>query len=477
MPELVPMPKLGFDMAEGTLVRKVKKDGEPVKKGDVLAEIETDKATVEVESPAEGVVKGWVVEEGQPVPVGALMAVIGAADEQVDVKALAAQSTNGEAGAQTKAAAEDVPQGGAMGKVAPEQAAAPSPADTQDARAVAGADGQTQPRAEAPAANHAAPAAAAPPAAAPTPGAPASPIARKMADDAGVDVGQIPGTGPGGRITKRDVENYLKSPRPAAPAEAPSGAPAAAPAAAPDQAPTPAKAAAPVAVSTEDQSIPLTRMRQIIARRMTESTTTVPQFYVSTEIDMTAALALRQQLNTLVPEERKLSVNDLIVKAVAVTLREFPNLNASFAGDKVVRKGRVNIGIAVALDNGLLTVVVKDADIKAMSQIAAETKAMVGRAREGKVQPADIEGSTFSISNLGMFNVDHFIAIVNPPEAAILAVGSAQSVPVVKDGAIVVGQRMLATISADHRVTDGAEAARFMQALKHKLEEPLRMVV
>jgi pyruvate dehydrogenase E2 component (dihydrolipoamide acetyltransferase) len=292
-------------------------------------------------------------------------------------------------------------------------------------------------------------------------------------------VSQIPGTGPGGRITKRDVENYLKSPRPAAPAEAPSTAPAAAPAAAPGQAPTPAKAAAPtpMPVSTEDQSIPLTRMRQIIARRMTESTTTVPQFYVSTEIDMTAALALRQQLNTLVPEERKLSVNDLIVKAVAVTLREFPNLNASFAGDKVVRKGRVNIGIAVALDNGLLTVVVKDADIKAMSQIAAETKAMVGRAREGKVQPADIEGSTFSISNLGMFNVDHFIAIVNPPEAAILAVGSAQSVPVVKDGAIVVGQRMLATISADHRVTDGAEAARFMQALKHKLEEPLRMVV
>jgi pyruvate dehydrogenase E2 component (dihydrolipoamide acetyltransferase) len=223
--------------------------------------------------------------------------------------------------------------------------------------------------------------------------------------------------------------------------------------------------------------VALTRMRQIIARRMTESTTTVPQFYVSTDIDMEAAMALRKDLNALVPEERKLSVNDLIVKAAALTLREFPNLNASFAGDKVVRKGHVNIGIAVALEGGLLTVVVKDADAKPLSQIGMETKAMVARARDGKVQPADIEGSTFSVSNLGMYNVDHFIAIVNPPEAAILAVGAVQSVPVVKGGALVAGQRMLATISADHRVTDGAEAARYMQALKNKLEEPLRLLL
>ena len=460
MPELVPMPKLGFDMAEGTLVRKVKKDGEQVKKGDVLAEIETDKATVEVESPADGVVKGWVVEEGQPVPVGALMAVIGGADEQVDLKALAGQSGDAESGAQSKAATADVPQGGAMGAVTPDKTAAPAPAEVQPATDGRQSNGQAPPSA--------APATPAPTAAPAGGSAPASPIARKMAADAGVDIGQITGSGPGGRITKKDVESFLKSPRPA---------PAAASAAQaqPEKAAEPAPT--PVVVSTEDQNVPLTRMRQIIARRMTESTTTVPQFYVSTEIDMEAAMRLRKDLNALLPEERKLSVNDLIIKAAAVTLREFPNLNASFAGDKVVRKGHVNIGIAVALEGGLLTVVIKDADVKPLAQIADEAKAMVGRARANKIQPADIDGSTFSISNLGMYKVDHFIAIVNPPEAAILAVGAVQQVPVVKNGAIGPGQRMLATISADHRVTDGAEAARYMQALKSKLEEPLRLVL
>jgi pyruvate dehydrogenase E2 component (dihydrolipoamide acetyltransferase) len=457
MPELVPMPKLGFDMAEGTLVRKVKQDGESVKKGDVLAEIETDKATVEVESPAEGVIKGWVVEEGQPVPVGALMAVIGAPDEQVDLKALAGQATDGETGAQVKAATQDVPQGGAMGKVAPEAGPPPAAAQPTQPAPQPTTDGKQ---------GQAAPAGAPAPEAAPAGGsAPASPIARKMAADAGVDISQIPGTGPGGRITKKDVENYLKSPRPAAPAPA-------------AQAPAPARpAAAPVVVSTEDQAVPLTRLRQIIARRMTESSQNVPQFYVSTEIDMEAAMTLRKDLNMLVPEEQKLSVNDLIVKAAALALRDFPNLNAAFDGDKVIRKGHVNVGIAVAVEGGLLTVVVRDADVKPLAQIANEGKGMVARAREGKVQPADIEGSTFSVSNLGMYNVDHFIAIINPPEAAILAVGSVQQVPVVKNGAIVPGQRMLATVSADHRVTDGAEAARFMQSLKSKLEEPLRLLL
>lgn len=466
MPELVPMPKLGFDMAEGTLVRKVKKEGEAVKKGEVLAEIETDKATVEVEAPADGVVKGWVVEEGQPVPVGALMAVLGGADEQVDLKALAGQASGAEAGAQTKAATEDVPQGGAMGKVtpAPDAAGAPAPAEAprEPARG-----------APAPAANGQERAGTPTPAQAPAGGsAPASPIARKMAADAGVDIGQISGSGPGGRITKRDVENYLKSPRPE---------PAPAPAAAPEAAPVPEAPArpapVPVAVGGEDQSIPLTRLRQIIARRMTESKQTVPQFYVTIEVDMDAAMELRKNLNSLVPEERKLSVNDLIVKATALSLRDFPNLNASFGGDKVVRRGHINIGIAVAVEGGLLTVVVKDADIKSLGQIAAESKAMVARARDGKVQPGDIEGSTFSVSNLGMYNVHHFIAILNPPEAGILAVGAVQQVPVVKGGNLVPGQRMLATVSADHRVTDGAEAARFLQALKAKLEEPMRLVL
>lgn len=438
MPELVPMPKLGFDMAEGTLVRKVKQDGEAVKKGEVLAEIETDKATVEVEAPASGVVKGWVIDEGQAVPVGALMAIIGAPDEQVDVAALKASAGNAQGGAIAKAAAEELPQD-AAGAAASKPGAGPAQAEVlpqkQNGKPPAGAAPEVAPAAGG--------------------GAPASPIARKMASEAGIDIQQIPGTGPGGRITKKDVEQFLSRPQPAAAVAAP---------------------AAPT-VSGQDQEVPLSRLRQLIARRMTESKQTVPQFYVNTEVDMAAAMELRKQLNSFVPEERKLSVNDFIIKAAALALRDFPNLNASFGGDKVVHKGRVNIGNAVAIEGGLLTVVVKDADQKSMGQIAAEMKAMVGRVRAGKVQGGDIEGSTFSVSNLGMYDVDHFIAIINPPEAAILATGAVKQVPVIKDGAVAPGQRMLATVSADHRVTDGAEAARFLQVVKQYLEEPMRLLL
>ncbi len=449
MPELVPMPKLGFDMAEGTLVRKVKQVGETVNKGDVIAEIETDKATVEIESPAAGVIKGWIVEEGQPVPVGAVMAVIGAPDEQVDLAAL---------------------RGGGAAKPAAPPVEAPSPAARTKSQ-----NGGSAPEMKAPPAAPApAPVEAASSAGTPTElgqaDSPASPIARKMATEAGVDIRQITGTGPGGRITKKDVESYLASPRPAA---APVAVPTSAPVAPAAPRPTPA----PVIVSHDDQEVPLTRMRQIIARRMTESKQTVPQFYINSEVDMEVAMALRKQLNALVTEDRKLSVNDFIIKAAALALREFPNLNASFAGDKIVRKGHVNIGNAVAIDAGLLTVVVKDADQKPVAHIAAEMKAMVARVRAGKVQGADIEGSTFSISNLGMFDAEHFIAIINPPEAAILATGTVKQVPVVKNGAIVPGQRLMITISADHRVTDGAEAARFLQAVKKYLEEPLRLLL
>jgi pyruvate dehydrogenase E2 component (dihydrolipoamide acetyltransferase) len=280
-----------------------------------------------------------------------------------------------------------------------------------------------------------------------------------MADEADIDIRLVTGTGPGGRITKKDIEAFLRSGKPATPAV------------------TPSRPSAQPAPSVEDTLVPLTKLRQIIARRMTESKQTVPQFYVTTEIDMAAALDFRQQVNALLPDERKVSVNDLVVKAAALALRQFPNLNASFAGDKVIHKGHVNVGIAVAVEGGLLTVVVRDADQKPLAQIAAEAKAMIGRARQGKVQGPDIEGSTFSVSNLGMYDVDHFIAIINPPEAAILAVGSTRAAPVVRNGALVPGQRLKATCSADHRVTDGAEVAQFMQAVKKSLEEPLRLVV
>lgn len=429
MAEIIPMPKLGFDMAEGTLVRKAKQVGETIAKGEVLADIETDKTTIEMESYAAGVVKAWLVEEGKPVPIGTPMVVVGAADEQVDVAALggAAQSgsTAPKATADTKAASEAKP--------APE--ATSTAADAAPAEATASTNGFT----------------------------PASPVARRMADEAGVDLRQIKGSGPGGRIVKKDVEAHLKA-KPAQPKVEPQ------PKAAPPK-------VAPVVAAPEDQTVPLSKMRQAIARRMAESKAQIPHIYITTEIDMAAAMELRKQVNVLLPEEGKVSVNDFVVKATALALRQFPNLNASFTGEAILRKGHVNVGIAVALPNGLMTVVCKDTDQKPLAQIGSEIKAMAGRAREGKVQPGDIEGSTFSISNLGMYGVEEFGAIVTTPEAGILAVGAVREVPVVKNGAIVPGQRMKVTCSADHRVTDGAEVAQFLQAIKKNLEEPLRLLL
>jgi len=226
-----------------------------------------------------------------------------------------------------------------------------------------------------------------------------------------------------------------------------------------------------------DEIIQRSRLRVAIGRRMTEAKQQAPHFYVTHEYDVAPLLVLRKQVNTLLDESEKVSVNDFIVKAAALTLRKFPNLNASLDGDQVLRHGQVNVGVAVAVEGGLLTVVCRDTDRKPLRQIANEVRTMVGRAREGKVRPGDIEGSTFSVSNLGMFDVEHFIAIINPPEAAILAVGSAREVPVVKDGEIKPGVRMKVTISVDHRVSDGAEAAQFLQALALYIEEPLRLLV
>ncbi len=226
-----------------------------------------------------------------------------------------------------------------------------------------------------------------------------------------------------------------------------------------------------------DQHIPLDRLRTAIGRRMTESKQQVPHFYITHEYDMAAVMDVRKQANELLPDAQKLSVNDFIVKAVALTLRDFPNLNASLAGNEIIRHGHVNVGVAVAVEAGLLTVVCSDTDRKPLRVISQEIKDMVARARVGKVRPADIEGSTFSISNLGMFDVEHFMAIINPPEAAILAVGSAKQVPVVVNGELKVGMRMRATISADHRVSDGAEAAQFMQRLAVYLEKPIGLLL
>jgi len=233
----------------------------------------------------------------------------------------------------------------------------------------------------------------------------------------------------------------------------------------------------PVGAVPEDQRIPVDRLRSIIARRMVEAKQQVPHFYITREYDMGALMELRKALNAELPEEQRLSVNDFVIKAVALTLRQFPALNAALVGNEIVRYGHVNIGVAVALESGLMTVVCRDADLKPLRLISQEMKDMSARARQGKVRPEDIEGSTFSISNLGMFGVEHFVAIINPPEAAILAVGAVREVPVVQNGTLSVGLRMKATLSADHRVTDGAEAARFMQLLADFLEHPYRLVL
>ena len=422
MAEIVNMPKLGFDMAEGTLVRWVKSEGDQVERGEVLAEIETDKATVEVESQATGVILKHLAEEGSALPVGDPIAVVGEEGEEFDVNALLGEDGAGEA-----PAAE------------PDQEEAPA-----DEAEAAPAE-ERQPQRE-PAENGRYPG-----------GVKATPVARRIAEDQGVDLKSLSGSGPGGRIVKKDVEEALER--------------------APAERPEPAPAFVPAEERRETERVEASRLRKAIGERMTRSKQQLPHFYVTAEVDAGPMMELRRQANEILPEEQKLSVNDFIVKAAALALREFPNLNASLEGDEIVRYGQVNVGIAVAVEGGLMTVVVRDADLKPMRTISQQARTMAERARDGRVRSEDVEGSTFTVSNLGMFDVDHFIAIINPPEAAILATGSVREVPVVEDGELTVGKRLKVTLSADHRVTDGAEAARWLQTFREMIESPLRLTL
>ena len=431
MAETINMPKLGFDMAEGTLVRWVKQVGENINKGDVLAEIETDKATVEVESSASGVVLQHIVDQGTVVPVNAPIAVIGSEGEKVE------EAPKAE-GAKPKAE-EKKPE--AKAEAQPEE----KPAAPSQPAAVSSPQG-----------------APVQPAAAPAETGPvkASPLAKKVARDNNVNLANVQGTGPGGRVVRKDVEAALAGGQPTAAA-----------------ARQPAQPTIVYQATAEDQKIQTTKLRQAIGRRLVESKQTIPHFYVTHEYKMDALMTIRKQANEYLPDNEKLSVNDFIIKATALTLRQFPNLNATINGNEVIQFGHVNVGVAVTVPGGLMTVVVKDADQKTMRQISGEVKTMAGRAREGKVKPDDVDGSTFSTSNLGMYDVEDFIAIINPPEAAILSISSAREVPVVEGGQIKPGWRMKATISVDHRVSDGAEAAQFMQKLAEFLENPVRMLV
>jgi pyruvate dehydrogenase E2 component (dihydrolipoamide acetyltransferase) len=444
------MPKLSEAMETGKIIKWLKKEGDRIQAGDILAEVETDKADVEMEAFGAGVLRKILQPAGSTVPVGGLIGVIAEPDE--DIAAL----TSGAAAPAAAAATEMASRPAAV----PPQPRREDPA----ARTPTPAAGPTAPArptvvpAAAPAPAAARPAAVMRPAAAvqsPAPGdggrLKASPLARKIAAQSGVDLHVIQGSGPGGRIVRRDVE-------------AASAAPA-------------ARAIAPaVAPGVEFEDRPLTQIRAIIAKRMPLSKAPVPHFYVSSEVAMDRGFSLREELNAL-EGQPKISFNDLVLRACALALLQHPGVNASFQGESIRVYHVAHIGIAVALEDGLITPVLRDVHAKSLGQIAIEARDLAERARQRKLRAAEMSGATFSISNLGMFDVTEFSAIINPPEGAILAVGAVRKVPVVTADGLGVGRRMMLTLSCDHRVMDGAMGARFLQDVKRLLEEPLRLLV
>ncbi len=407
----VVMPQMGYDMREGTVVRWYKQEGETVDRGEVIADIETDKATVEFEAYTGGVLGRIVAEAGVAVPVGELIAIITEPGEAVP-EAAAPAASPAVAPAPTPAPAS-VPAD-------PQPAAAPAPSLNGEVRA--------------------------------------SPIARRLARERGIDLSLVTGTGPNGRITERDVENYQ------------------APAVAAEPAPAPAVTAEPVAAPA-DSRIELSRMRQTIARVTSDSKSTAPHFYVTAEIDMEKAMSMRRDVNDAADPENRVSVNDLMVKACALALVKHPKFNSFYRGDHLEVRGAMNIGIAIALESGLILPGVSNCESKSLLQIAAATKDLIARANSGTLRNEEYSSTTFSISNMGMFDVESFTAIIYPPHAAILAVGSVKQQPVVRDGEIAVGTMMKATLSTDHRVADGAEAAQFLMEIKRVLENPVSLLL
>lgn len=423
MPE-VNMPRLSDTMQEGTITRWLKKPGEAVKRGDVLAEVETDKANMEIESFENGVLEQIVVNEGEAAPIGQVIAIIGQGNgaRQQGQPAVAAKR---EASASAASAISHAPAVSKETLTAPKTT--PSPLSAELYR-----DGAVK----------------------------ASPLARRMAEEHGINLKQLRGSGPGGRIVRDDIEDYLEAQRAAPAAEVPL----------PQQAaPAPAQVPAP---SLEDAEIvTLSQMQKTVARRLAESKQTVPHFYISSEIDMTDALAIRQTLNAALSEDGvKISVNDMVIKACALALEKFPEVNSSYQDGQFIRHRHINIGIAVDVPNGLVVPVLRDTNLKGLRTIARESKALVDKARTGKLALSDFQGGTFSISNLGMMDVTEFIPVINPPEAAILAVASTRKTFVPVDGQPVIRDIMHVTVSADHRIVYGATIARFLQEVKRLLQ-------
>ena len=419
MAEIVYMPKLSDTMTEGVVAAWNKKVGEEVKEGEILAEIETDKATMEFESFYDGVLLHIGVDVGSAAPVNSILAVIGAKDEDVAAILSSAQS---------------------------QETAAPQKEEKKE----------TSP---APVASSALVVAAAPVAAPPSPTAAssekifASPLAKKLAGEKGINLNALQGSGENGRIIKRDIDHYIPF-TPAAQAAQFSSAPAG-------------------TESYIDETV--SQMRKTIARRLADSKFTAPHFYLTLDIDMDQAIAARKSMNAM--DGIKVSFNDMVVKSVAHSLRKNPNVNSAWMGDFIRRNDHVHIGVAVAVEDGLLVPVVKFADTKGLMQISAEVKDFAQKAKDKKLQPSDWEGNTFTISNLGMFGIESFTAIVNPPDSCILAIGGIKQVPVVKNGAVVPGNVMKVTLSCDHRVVDGATGASFLQDFKQFLENPVSMLL
>ena len=440
------MPALSPTMTEGTLARWLKKEGDPIASGDVIAEIETDKATMEVEAVDEGILGRILVADGTEgvkvnAPIGILVG---------DGEAVPDAAGNGAPAAPPRQAAEPVNQGSEP------PAAHPAPAAPAPATAAGTSDSGSRVF--------------------------ASPLARRLAGEAGLDLSTVKGSGPNGRIIRADVEAARSPPplaaaKPAAPAPVQAGAPPQAPAPAPVR-PT------PVPITAPHRVLPNSNIRRVIARRLSESKQFVPHFYVSIDVEMDALLTLRGQLNHASPEGAgsfKLSVNDMLIKACAVTLTRVPKVNASYTDEAIIEYEDVDISVAVSIPDGLITPIVRSAEKKSLAQISAEARALIARAREGKLRPEEFQGGGFSISNMGMFGVRQFSAILNPPQAGILAVSASEKRAVVRSGAdgdrIEVANVMTATLSVDHRAVDGALAAQWASVFKSVVENPLSLVI
>ncbi len=424
MAEIVRMPRLSDTMEEGVVAKWHKSVGDSVSEGDLLAEIETDKATMEFESFQEGTLLHIGIAEGDGAPVDSILAILGEKGE--DVQGLIDGDSGGKAPvaeeAPKKEEAPAVVEEAAPAEVV-KPAAAPSPAPVTETTSD---NGRLK----------------------------ASPLARKLAEDKGVDLGRVQGSGDGGRIIKRDVDGFNPALAPVAQAGI-----------------VPALSAPGEEHFTEER---VSQMRKTIAKRLSESKFTAPHFYLTIELDMSNAMAARKQINEL--PDTKVSFNDMVIKAVAVALKRHPKVNSSWQGDTIRYNSHVHVGVAVAVDEGLLVPVVRFADSKSFTQIGAEVRELAGKARDKKLQPSEWEGNTFTISNLGMFGIEEFTAIVNPPDSCILAVGGIKETPVVKNGAVVPGHVMKVTLSCDHRVVDGATGAQFLQTFKQFMEQPVAML-